>query len=215
MEHKKYKVGYVDEESRWINKFKLTMKEAFEIATFKLDQGITLEHLLNLIYDANLDCLVVDFELTETAVVPFYGNEVVEELRKRYPLFPVFIITSKDEKAVLEQVEDNEIVRLKDELTDKPLVLIQRIENKISNYYAEIHKANQTIYELTEKKNNGAALTPLEQDELFQKHLFLEKVYPDEKIIPDSLAAPETVNVIATFVEETKKALEELKKYEK
>ena len=212
MEHRKYKLGYVDEESQWISKFQRALSEAFEIEVFQLDQTIGLEDLVQKILASNLDCLIVDYELKETAVVPYNGDEIVDRIRQLYPYFPMFIITSKEEEYVLTQVEDNEIVRLKEELTDRPKILTQRIENKINNYYTAIEEARKTIEDFTQLKNNGKQLDAQQEEMLYEKYLFLEKVYPEEKILPDSLSAPESVNVLNQFVEETRKALEELKK---
>lgn len=215
METSKYKIGYVDEESQWIDKFQLALSDAFEIQVFPLNEAISLNDLIQLILNANLDCLIVDYELKEAALVPFNGDEIVDEIKGRYPYFPMFIITSKEEEYVLTQVEDNEIVRLKEELTDRPQILIQRIQNKINNYYTQIEGAKKAIDEFVKLKNDGKTLEPLQEEELYEKYLFLEKVFPEEKLLPDSLTAPESVNVLSQFVEETRKAIEELKKLPK
>lgn len=212
MKEEKYLIGYVDEESPWIDKFQFNLNEAFNIKVFPLTEEVTLDQLVSDILAAKLDCLIVDYELKEAALIPFNGDEIIEEIRKRYPLFPVFIITSKEEDYVLTMVEDNEIVRLKDELTDRPQILSQRIQNKINNYYSEIEKAKTVINKYTDLKQRGIALSPEQEEVLFSKYLFLEKVYPDEKLLPDSLSAPESVNKLNEFIAQTKLVLEELKK---
>ena len=211
----KYKIGYIDEESQWVDKFVLRLKEAFEVYIFKLTPETSLENILQQIHEAELDCLVVDFELKEADVVQFNGDEIIDSLRAKYPYFPVFIITAKEEDDVLGQVEDNDIVRLKDELDSKPKILIQRIQNKINSYYKQIDEAEETVKKLIEKRNAGGELSIPEEELLNEKYLFLEKINPSEKTLPDNLIQPESISKLNEFVSETKQILEELKKLNK
>lgn len=212
---RKYKIGYVDEESQWVDKFKLRLKDSFVIQSFPLAAETTLDELVIKVEEADLDCLIVDFELKEADIVQFNGDEIIEVLRKKYPLFPVFIITAKEEEDVLSQVDDNEIVRLKEELDLRPNILIQRITNKIESYQKEIYEAENTIRQLTEIKNGNNQLTAAQEELLFEKYLFLEKIFPNEKMLPDSLAVPESVHKLTEIVEQTRMILEELKKQNK
>lgn len=210
---KKYRVGYIDEESVWVSKFLRTFKDSFEVVIIN-PANKSLDEILREIIDSNLDCLIADFELKETEVVPFNGDEIIEKLTEHYPYFPVFIITSKEESDVLSQVEDNDIVRLKDELTDKPGILAQRINNKISTYYKDIQEAENTIKELVLKKEQGG-LSVSEEELLAEKYHFLTKISPEDKIIPDSLIDLQNSNQLSEFVAESRLILEELKKLQK
>lgn len=207
----KYKIGYIDEESSWINKFKLTLKDSFDIVIFKPDANATLEGIFNDVVSSELDCLVVDFELKETELIPFNGDEIIERLRKKYPFFPVFIITSKEEGDVLNQVEDNEIVRMKEELTEKPAILIQRINNKISNYYKEIFDAEEEVKNLVVKMQQPP-VNIKDEERLTDLYHYLHKINPDEKLIPDNLIDSQSINQLSDFVSESRQILEELKK---
>ncbi|AEE50516.1 hypothetical protein [Haliscomenobacter hydrossis] len=210
----KYRVGYIDEESVWVANFTRKLKNDFDIVTFELTEELTLDDITNQIKGKKLDCLVVDFELNETDVVQFNGDEIIDNLRKAYPFFPVFIITSKEEDYVLEQVEDNDIVRLKEELVDRPKILTQRIKNKIERYYSQIHEAENIIESLIKKKNIEG-LTILEEEILTEQYMFLEKIYPEEKFLPDSLIQPNNITKLNEFASEAKQILEELKKLNK
>lgn len=211
---KNYKIGYLDEESQWIDKFKLKLKDSFEIYTFKLDSETEIADIIQQIRSENLDCLVADFELKEAAIIKFNGDEVVEQLQKKYPFFPVFIITSKEEDDVLGQVEDNDIVRLKDELDSKPTILIQRINNKINSYYRQIEESEENIKRLILKKNQGG-LSITEEQELTEEYMFLEKINPDEKMLPDNLIQPESITKLNEFASDAKQILEALKNLQK
>ncbi|MBK9013352.1 MAG: hypothetical protein IPM82_04345 [Saprospiraceae bacterium] len=138
-------------------------------------------------------------------------------MSKVYPLFPLFIITGKDEDYVLSQVDedDSDIVRDKDELTDKTQSLITRIKNKISSYKGKINEAENTIRMLIEKKDSGEGLSLLEEELLTKKYLFLEEINPDDKTLPDNLIQPKSITKLNEFVLDTKQILEELKKLNK
>lgn len=212
---RKYKIGYIDEESQWVDRFTLRLKDAFDIIIFKLTPETTLDNILQQIDKSDLDCLIVDFELKEADIVQFNGDEVIDSLRAKYPYFPVFIITAKEEEDVLGQVEDNDIVRLKEELDKKPAILIQRINNKINSYYQDIHEAEKTIQSLIAKKNTQEGLSLPEEELLTEKYLFLEKINPAEKTLPGNLIQPESITKLNEFVSDTKQILAELKKIQK
>ncbi len=207
----KFRVGYIDEESQWVSKFTLRLKDSFDIIPLPLSPETSLEMMLQQIEEAKLDCLIADFELKEADAIQFNGDEVIDALRKKYPYFPVFIITAKDEDDVLAQVMDNEIVRLKEELNSKPLILIKRVQNKIENYYKSIQEADETINNLVEKRNSEG-LSGEEEEILTEKYQFLEKIDPDSKVFPDNLIQPASITKLHEFAADTKKILEELKK---
>jgi hypothetical protein len=184
----KYKVGIVEEQPDWIDMFKRRLKDDFELVIFPLTEGLSKEQ---------------------------HGDEVVEEYRKKFPYFPVFIISSKEEEDILRQIHDNEIVRVKDELTQRTPVLIQRVKNKIENYYTEIRKAEEKITELINKRNNGNDLSVEEGAILTEKYQFLEKIDPSSKAIPDNLIQPESITQLQEFVANTKTIIEQLKALQK
>jgi len=211
----KCRVGYIDEESQWVSKFTLRLKDAFDIVILQLKPETTIANMLQQIEEARLDCLVADFELKEADVIQFNGDEIIDAVRKKYPFFPVFIITAKEEDDVLAQVEDNEIVRLKEELDSKPAILIQRIQNKIDNYHRQIAEAEETVKALVEKKHTEAGLSGEEEEILTEKYHFFEKIDPDGKTLPDNLTQQESITKLHEFAKDTKKILEELRKLTK
>jgi DNA-binding NarL/FixJ family response regulator len=211
-DNNKYKIGFVDEAPEWISQFKRFANGNFDVESFALSENTTLDSLVNEIRGKNLDCVIVDFELKESELLQFNGDEIVDKIREKTPYFPLFIITNKDEMDVLNQVEDNDIVYDKDLLTsDKKETFILRIKNKIEHYYAKIEHANQEIERLVQLKTERA-LTPAEEEQLSEYYLFLEKIYPDEKVLPSNLTRPESISQLNDFVENTRKILEELKK---
>ncbi len=207
----KYRIGYLDEESQWVERFKLRLKGSFDIYIFQIDGNTTINDIIAKVKEEELDCLITDFELKEADIIQFNGDEVIDALREKYPYFPVFIITGKEEGDVLGQVEDNDIVRLKDELDSKTDILIQRIENKIASYYSQIYDAEKTVERLIDKKHSEGLSIP-EEELLTEKYLYLEKIDPDEKLLPDNLIQPESITKLNEFASEARLILEELKK---
>jgi DNA-binding NarL/FixJ family response regulator len=211
-DNNKYKIGFVDEAPEWILQFKRFANGNFDVESFALSENTTLDSLVNEIRGKNLDCVIVDFELKESELLQFNGDEIVDKIREKTPYFPLFIITNKDEMDVLNQAEDNDIVYDKDLLTnDKKETFILRIKNKIEHYYAKIEHANQEIERLVQQKTERS-LAPTEEEQLSEYYLFLEKIYPDEKVLPSNLTRPESISQLNDFVENTRKILEELKK---
>ncbi|MDR2406704.1 MAG: hypothetical protein LBE13_01110 [Bacteroidales bacterium] len=212
MADNKYKIGFVDDATEWIQQFKRFANGNFDVESFTLSENTTLEGLVGEIRSKNLDCIVVDFELKESELLQFNGDEIVDKIKEKTPFFPLFVITNKDEIDVLNQVEDNDIVYNKDLLTnDKKETFILRIKNKIAHYYLRIEQANDGIKKFVQLKTERA-LTPTEEEQFSEWYSFLERIYPDEKVLPYNLTKPESISQLNDFVKNTKQILEELKK---
>jgi DNA-binding NarL/FixJ family response regulator len=210
----KYRVGFVDEDPQWIEIFKRKLKDHFDIVIISLSEDTSIREIIAQIEKAKLDCLIVDFDLKETDVIQFNGDEIVDEIRKKYPYFPVFVITGQNEDIVIAQVEDNDIVRDKSEINEKTSTLIQRIKNKITNYFKQIEDAEAEIKRLVELKNS-TGLKIEDEEILIEKYQFLEKINPEDKEIPDNLIQPESITRLNEFANNTKQILEELRKLNK
>ncbi|WP_286727945.1 MULTISPECIES: hypothetical protein [Sphingobacterium] len=208
----KYTIGYIDEEPQFVDKFKRDLEDYFEIKTFKISPETSIDNIIQEIINAELDCLLVDFELNETEAIQFNGNEIVDNLRKLRPYFPVFIITGKEEDDVLDQVEDGDIVRLKEELNDKREILVQRIKIKIESYLKQIATAETTIKSLIQKRDEMGGLSIKEGEQLHKNYTFLNAVYPEEITVPETFIQPNVITEINSFSNEAREILEELKK---
>ena len=211
MDEIKYTLGFIDEDKVWIDTFKRFATDRFNVITFDLSEDTTIEKLLSEIRHSSIDCLVVDFELKESAIIQFNGDEIIDLIREKTPYFPLFVVTCRQEDYVLNQVDDNDIVYLKSQLIDNKDNFALRINNKIERYKTQIERANQEIIRLVSLKTEKP-LTPLEEEQLSEYYSFLEKTSPDEKILPSHLIKRENISRLNDFVENTKKILEELKK---
>ncbi|MBL7858201.1 MAG: hypothetical protein JNM57_10980 [Cyclobacteriaceae bacterium] len=210
----KYKLAIIEEQPDWVNQFKLKLRDDFDLIVFPLTAELTKEELAVQIEAAGVDCLIADYDLQEADVVQFNGDEIVAEYKKKFPYFPAFIITSKEEEDILPLIHDNEIVRIKDELVEKTAILIQRIKNKIDNYYESIRAAEGLIEHLVEKRNNSPLSIP-EEEQLTEQYQYLEKIDPKNKELPDNLIQPASITKLDEFVKNTKIIIEELTKLKK
>ena len=207
------KIGFIDEDVQWINQFKRFASDRFDVLTFELSEETTIEKLIIEIRNSSIDCLIVDFDLKESDLIPFNGDDIIDAIRKDTPFFPLFVVTCHPEEHVLNEVDDVDIVYVKENITDpkKQGIFALRIKNKIDHYRSKIRSTKQDIERLVLLKAERA-LTPMEEEQLAEHYYFLEKTAPEEKILPAHLAKPESISQLNSFVENTKKILEELKK---
>lgn len=207
----KYRVGILEEENDWIEVFKRKLKDDFDLVIFDLNTIETKEQMLEAISSEELDCIIADFELNEAQNVPFRGDEIIDEYREKFPFFPVFIISSKDQEDILPLIHDNEIVRDKDELMNNSTILIQRIQNKIKNYKDAIEDAEKQIAEIQDRRQKGEELTLADEENLYENYLFLDKIYPDQKVLPENWVNKDSITKLSDFLKDTKEIIDQLK----
>jgi len=145
MEQSKFKIGYIDEESQWIQVFQRNLEDAFEVKIFHLTDDTTLTNLVDEIQKADLDCLVVDYELRESSNLTFNGDEIISKIRDIQPEFPVLIITGHEEDEIVPVVDDTDIVRSKSEMAERTNLFITRLKGKIVAHKNKIKEINSSI----------------------------------------------------------------------
>lgn len=210
----KYKIGYLDEDAGWNNTFRHYFKENFDIVLFDVDEQTTLETIFEVIEKKELDALIIDFKLDETGKLNFNGDAVAKFTLERKPHFPLMMLTAYERDAV-SYVEDVNIINSKDildgESQEKVDILIHKVRSNINNYYTKISITENRIKELIEKKNR-IDLSLSEEEELTKLYMFLDEIFPDEKVLPENLIQPEAITRLNEFVLRTKEILEQLKK---
>jgi hypothetical protein len=211
-----FTIGYIDEDKGWQQTFYDYFKDEFKVINIEVRRTSTVESLVDAIYKNEIELVVVDFRLNETGEVPFNGDAVIDRIINRKPHFPIIVLTSFEPDAI-STLENVNIINGKDildgENQEKVELLKKRINANINNYYQKIDKARKTVDELQEKLNKG----PLEIDEeeiLAKQYIFLDEVFPDEKIIPDNIKIS-GITQLNTLLDNTKSILAELKKLTK
>ena len=188
----KYIIGYIDEQEGERSDFAnlITEDDSLDIKLFDVNRDTVFEKLIDEILESNIDCLVVDYHLSD-AGVQFEGSNIIEEIHKIRPFFPKIIYTAKEDKVI--PVVENEIIYMINDKSikgdsDRCKNFRQKIKTLINNYNADVSKSLDSLETLKDKKRNGVNLTIEEESELFKCKKFLMSV--DTRIISN----PEILN---------------------
>lgn len=193
-----YKILFIDEEQETLDDFKdyvdaSSTKDNIDVITqFPLE---SIEEMMELIFKENPDAVVTDFKLNEMKTdikynIPYNGVELIEELLKIRALFPCFVLTAFDDKAITASDDVNKIYiknilhNPKEESRAK-VNFLDRIINQIEHYKAKIHNAEKEIIELIELRNEGKAKIS-DEERIIELDHFLEKVIDGKHSIPMS-----------------------------
>ncbi len=188
----KYIIGYIDEQEGERSDFAnlITEDDSLDIKLFDVNRDTVFEKLIDEILESNIDCLVVDYHLSD-AGVQFEGSNIIEEIHKIRPFFPKIIYTAKEDKVI--PVVENEIIYMINDKSikgdsDRCKNFRQKIKTLINNYNTDVSKSLDSLETLKDKKRNGVNLTIEEESELFKCKKFLMSV--DTRIISN----PEILN---------------------
>lgn len=210
----KYKIAYIDEDEAWINTFYQTFKDDFDIVRVKADSNTTLDGLVNLIIEEELDGVITDYLLDESGDVEFNGNRIVEAINRYKPHFPVLMLTSYETQA-MNHTENVNIIYDKDALdgeNEKRLSVFKtKIKSNIERHRQLQETTQSRIEELAEKRNKDE-LIPEEEEELTKLFIRLDELQPEGKDIPANLVRPEAITKLNNLVDQTREILNELKK---
>jgi hypothetical protein len=210
MRDEKYKIGYIDEDKADVDTFKLYAKNDFDITAFDLDRNTTLDSLFQDILKSDVSALVIDYNLRETNIIKFNGDEVVNKVKEELHNFPLFILTSHEDDA-LDAVEDVDIVYEKDSMNDKKDMLIKRIRTKIEHYYRNLENAEKELLDLIDKKDKDG-LNALEEDRLFELDNFLQHSVCKKDKIPAFLKQREGMEIVIALINKTEELIAEIRK---
>ena len=207
----KYKIGYVDENNHDINLFLQQFSDYFEIETLKPESTTTIEDVISWIMEFQLDLIVVDFDLKEGLVIDFCGNDILEKLDEHYLNFPMFMLTSHEERAIDESdASIDDVIYSKDNVSENTTIFVRRFENKISKYKSEISKAKTRHEELAQKSE----LTLEEEGEFLLLDDFIEQSYGKKGVLPKNLKSTESLEKLSELVDKADKILQNLERHE-
>jgi hypothetical protein len=115
----KYKIGYIDEDENQVKKYRKRFRNfGIEIIGYEFHKGMTLEELMEQVYQSDIDLLMIDYKLDESSKVVFNGEAVEREIYNQKPLFPHIIFTNKRDDAE-HFVDDWKIIFSKEEIPNK------------------------------------------------------------------------------------------------
>ena len=186
----KYLIGYIDEKEGERVDFAnlITQEDMFEVIMFDVNPNTSLDELVEEILSSNINCIVVDYHLSDIGV-QFEGNEIVERIHKIRPFFPKIIYTAKEDK-VIPEVENEIMYMINDKSiktdADRSRNFRHKLKALIENYNEDVSKATETLKNLKNKKRTSN-LTLEEENQLFMAKKYLMSI--DTRIIsvPDVL----------------------------
>lgn len=212
---KKYKIAYLDEFDEDIRAFQGYASDEFEIIT--MVPVTDIHEQVETIIHSKVDALVVDFDLTDKVDnVHYYGVEIVEEIQKQREGFPVFILTSYDERAISEGDDVNIIYEKKvmfDPEFDKEIKFKERIKRQIEKYYRKLEIKENRLLELQDFKKQRS-LTYYEENELLELDSFIEKSLNKSNLIPEELKSTSNEEKLTNLLTKVDLLLNKIKKNE-
>lgn len=210
----KYKIAYIDESSTWINTFYQTFKDEYEILKIKVENTCSIDEILRILRDDDLDAIVTDYLLEEEGDVSFNGNIIVDAVRAYKPHFPIIMLTAHEPQAI-NHMDDVHIIYGKNILdgeSEEELSLFKnKMKSNIDNYYTKIQDTHSKIENLITKRQTEG-LDSMEEEDLSKLFILLDELEPEGKGLPTNLAQKESITKLHEFVSEAKDILEQLKK---
>jgi hypothetical protein len=210
MTDRKHKIGYIDEDRAEVRAFKRFAKNDFDIMDFEINADTTIDGLFQSIMKSDISALVIDYDLKETNIIRFNGDEVVNKVIEELYNFPLFILTSYEGDA-LDAVEDVDIVYDKELMENKRGMLIKRIRNKIENYHDRLEEAEKELLRLIKKKDKDG-LSHLEEDRLIELDNFLQHSISKKDRLPTYLKQPGGLKKLDNLINKTEELLKEMRK---
>lgn len=213
----KYKIGYIDEDSQQVKKYQRRFRDFdIEVIGYEFHKGMSLDELMEQVYNSEIDLLMIDYKLRETNYVAFNGEAVENEFYDKKPQFPYIIFTNKVDQAE-PFVEDWSNIFDKDEIfnedkEDKEKVqrFITILKKKIEQYKNHIEKKKEQISELL-VKGQDSGLNALEEDKLISLQRELRDLDKTrKKEIPEKLIDSEKLENLSKTRKEAEEFLQAL-----
>jgi hypothetical protein len=149
----------------------------------------TLDEMIEAVIAENCKVLVTDFDLSDEQLgVQFNGNDLVEEMSRRYEQFPCFVTTNYPQDAVGKSVEVS-LIFPKDDYLDPDkahttkLTFFARVRQSIDDYdkrYSEKSVRFSELHETSEQRQ----LEAVEIEELLDLDGFFERALNKKGAVP-------------------------------
>lgn len=213
----KYRIGYVDEDVKQVKKYQRRFRKfGFEVVGYDFTQGMTIDELMEQVYNSNIDLLMIDYKLDESNLVVFNGEAVESAIYDAKPLFPHIIFTNKKDDAE-PHVEDWKIIFDKDEIfsegeedDEKIQHFIITLERSIEQYRKHIERRKIDISNLLEK-GKSQKLNPSEKHNLLKLQKELKVLDPSSEVeVPEYLLLSENLSEVEDLRNEAEEFLKNL-----
>src|SRR5829696_5046975 len=95
----KYKVGYIDEDPRQVERYERKLRDNFNVVGYDIEKGLPLEVLIERVYESDVDLLMVDYLMVDKGILTYNGDQVVRAYEEIKPRFPILIFTNEEAQA--------------------------------------------------------------------------------------------------------------------
>jgi len=210
-----YKIGYIDEDEGWKSTFYHAFSDDFEVVVFDLSEYITAEALLDQIFSASLDMLVIDFLLVESGVLDFNADRIVELIQERNLYYPLIILTSNETDA-LDHIENVNLINGKDMLgsegdNSKTEILKHKFTKIIESYKQKLEGSEAELSALETKRNENG-LDPDEEDKYVELNSYLDNVSTSKGRISRTFYSEDTNKRLDDLIKKTQSIIELIEK---
>jgi DNA-binding NtrC family response regulator len=207
----KYRIGYLDDDEGQNLTFYGMFKDEFTVTNIEIDNVSSPPDIVSEIVKNNLELIVLDFRL-DSGGKSFNADELLKEIKKWNPYFPVLILTSHELNA-FHQLDDVNIINSKnvfEQMNKESKLFIVKIEEIIKKYNYKKEFALKKLEELVEKKGE-IGLSLEEEEEYYMFYRFLNDSSPSERILPSNILRPEAISSLHELLVSTKDILSHLK----
>ena len=179
----KFKIAYVDEDDVDIRRFQRFSRNYFDVVPIKPDKQleITAQEILS----SHVDAVIADFDLAEQdESIHYNGANLISYILEQRENYPVFILTSYEDDAVLKG-DDVNIVYEKSEMGDGEKFL-ERVKTQIEKYYHKLDEDEKRLVQLIEESRKRK-LNAFEDEEIIKLDSVIERALDKRSTIPDHI----------------------------
>lgn len=137
------------------------------------------------IMDEKIDALLIDYNLTSYATVPYTGVQLARYIQERFMEFPLFILTSYEDELYEREVFDVYQIFDFERYLSEPqerMELHYKLLQQVVKYHKQLELWKKEIESLLPKKGQSAAIDKriLELDSKLEKSIDAHAAIPDE-----------------------------------
>ena len=131
----------------------------FEVVEIELSAEV--EDIVKIIFDKKLDALLIDYNLSSRATVPYTGVQLAKYIEQRFYEFPLFILTSYEDELYEQEIFDTyqifDFERYLSEVKERIELHCKLIE-QVSKYRKQIEEWVKEIKELLHQKGKSSEI---------------------------------------------------------
>lgn len=209
----KYRIGYIDEDQNQFKKYERDLREYFDVIGYEINQGLSLDDLINQVYQSDIDLLMVDYLMVDKNILVYNGDEVARAYEEIKPRFPVIIFTNEENQA-FPHVDNPFNICDKAEVKDDINKFASKLTKLIEQYKTFIAKRKDLINKHLDKAEKEG-LNPEEKHELLEAQLELNNLDKRSTEVPLQLLTDKKLEDISKTTKEAEEFLESLIKKNK